>query len=285
MPTTLVIASERDGVGKSTLSVHLAYAFSLMKYQVLVIDLSSDGQVASMLGMESGNELVGMLPDQLQRVGAVAVSSGRKNLDVIRFNHADRGALLRLSKQYMHTRDLHSKPDPMALGWLGKALVNAPYSLVILDTTYLYSPLYFAALAAAHGLLVPCTPNPLAFSAAQTCLHTLDELRNESKSTCKVLGVIPNNIDMDDAEDVSWLDKFKATFGDLLMQPMPREPLFREAAQRGKTIFEYASEELHLQAIYGIQTKGGSVGGFIPLIEQVRQFLRENKQVPSQERE
>jgi chromosome partitioning protein len=277
MPTTIVIASERDGVGKSTLSVHLAYAFSLMKYQVLVIDLSSDGQVAAMLGMASGNELVGLLPDQVQRVGAVAVSSGRKNLDVIRFNHADRGALLRLSNRYMHTHDLNAKPDPMALGWLGKALVEAPYSLVILDTTYLYSPLYFAALATAHGLLVPCTPNQLASSAAQTCLHTLEELRNESKSTCEVLGVIPNNIDMNDEEDVSWLEKFQASFGELLTQPMPREPLFREAAQRGKTIFEYASPDQHLQAIYGIQTKGGSVGGFIPLIERVHAFIREKR--------
>ena len=263
IPTTIVIASERDGVGKSTLSVHLAYAFSLMKYQVLVIDLSSDGQVATMLGMASGNELVGLLPDQLQRVGAVAASSGRKNLDVIRFNHAD--------------PDLNAKPDPMALGWLGKALVDSPYSLVILDTSYLYSPLYFAALATAHGLLVPCTPNQLSSSAAQTCLHTLEELRNESKSTCEVLGVVPNNIDMNDEEDVSWLEKFRASFGELLTQPMPREPLFREAAQRGKTIFEYASPDLHLQAIYGIQTKGGSVGGFIPLIERVHTFIREKR--------
>ena len=91
------------------------------------------------------------------------------------------------------------------------------------------------------------------------------------------VGVVPNNIDMNDEEDVSWLEKFRASFGELLTQPMPREPLFREAAQRGKTIFEYASPDLHLQAIYGIQTKGGSVGGFIPLIERVHTFIREKR--------
>jgi chromosome partitioning protein len=274
MPPTLVIASERDGVGKSTLAVHLAYAFSLMNCQVLVIDLSADGQMAAMLGLASGNELVALLPDQLHPVRTVAVPSGRPNLDVIRFNHADRGELLRLSNRYMRSRELDAKPDPLALGWLKKVLVNAPYTLVILDTSYLYSPLYLAALATAHGLLVPCTPNQLALSAAQTCLNTLKELRDESKTTCKVLGVLPNNIDLNDPEDFGWLEKLKESFGDFLMQPMPREPLFREAAQRGKTIFEYASPDLHLQAIYGIQTNGGKVGGFIPLIEQLRQLLR-----------
>jgi chromosome partitioning protein len=274
MPPTIVFASERDGVGKSTLSVHLAYAFALMKYRVLVIDLSADGQVAAMLGMVSGNELVALLPDQLKPVGVTAVPSGRQNLDVIRFNHADRGALLRLSNRYMHTREPDAKPDPLALGWLQKALVDAPYSLVILDTSYLYSPLYIAALATAQGLLIPCTPNQLAISAAQTCLHTLKELRDESKTTCKVLGVIPNNIDMNDQEDNEWLEKIKVSFGDLLLQPMPREPLFRESSQRGKTIFEYASSDHRSQAIYGVQTEAGTVGGFIPLIEQLRHFLR-----------
>jgi chromosome partitioning protein len=274
MPPTLVIASERDGVGKSTLAVHLAYAFSLMKNQVLVIDLSADGQVAAMLGLPSGNELVALLPDQLHPVRTVAVPSGRPNLDVIRFNHADRGELLRLSNRYMRSRELNAKPDPLALGWLRKVLVDAPYSLVILDTSYLYSPLYLAALVSAQGLLVPCTPNQLAFAAAQTCINTFNELRDESKTSCQVLGVLPNNIDMNDQEDFSWLKKLKDSFGDLLLQPMPREPIFREAAQRGKTIFEFASSDLQLPAIYGIPASGGKVGGFIPLIEQVRNFLK-----------
>jgi chromosome partitioning protein len=281
MPPTIVLASERDGVGKSTLSVHLAYAFSLMKYRVLVIDLSADGQIAAMLGLASGNELVSLLPDQLKPAGAAAVPSGRQYLDVIRFNHADRGALLQLSNRYMHSRDVNAKPDPLALGWLKKVLADSSYSLVILDTSYLYSPLYLAALATAHGLLVPCTPNQLALSAAQTCLHTLKELRDESKTNCKLLGVIPNNIDMNDEEDMGWLEKLKVSFGDLLLQPMPREPLFREAAQRGKTIFEYTSPDLHLPAIYGVPDDGGGVGGFIPLIEHVHQFLRVIKGEPS----
>jgi chromosome partitioning protein len=274
MPPTIALASERDGVGKSTLSVNLAYAFAMLNYRVLVIDLSADGQVAAMLGLASGNELVALLPDRANPAGVVAVPSGRQNLDVIRFNHADKGALLRLSNRYMHSHDIGAKPDPMALGWLSKALVDSPYSLVILDTSYLYGPLYLAALANAHGLLIPCTPNQLALSATQACLNTLNELRDEGKSACTVLGIVPNSFDMNDEEDVAWLGKLKEAFGDLLWPPMPREPLFIEAAQRGKTIFEYASSDLHLPAIYGIQGESGRVGGFISLIDRIRQFLR-----------
>ena len=274
MPPTIVLASERDGIGKSPLSVIRAYAFAMLNSRLLVIDLSADGQVAAMLGLASGNELVALLPDQANPAGVVAVPSGRQNLDVIRFNHADKGALLRLSNRYMHSRDFDAKPDPMALGWLREALVSSPYSLVILDTSYLYGPLYLAALANAHGLLIPCTPNQLALAAAQACLNTLKELHDEGKSACSVLGIIPNNFDMNDEEDVAWLGKLKEAFGDQLWQPMPREPLFLEAAQRGKTIFEYASSDLHLPAIYGIQDESDRVGGFISLIDRIRQFLR-----------
>ena len=274
MSPTIVFSSERDGVGKSTLSVHLAYAFAMLNYRVLVVDLAADGQVAAMLGLESGNELVNLLPEQLKSANTVAVPSGRQNLEVIRFNHADKGALLRLSNRYMHSRDLDAKPDPMVLGWLSKVLADTPYSIVILDTSFLHGPLYLAALASAHGLLVPCTPNPLALAAAQSCLNTLAELRDEGLSTCDPLGVIPNNFDMNDQDDVAWLGKLNEAFGDLLWQPVPREPLFREAAQRGRTIFEFVSPEQHLQAIYGIQSEGGRVGGLIPLIERIRQLLR-----------
>ena len=54
MPPTIVLASERDGIGKSTLSVNLAYAFAMLNYRVLVIDLSADGQVSALLGLASG---------------------------------------------------------------------------------------------------------------------------------------------------------------------------------------------------------------------------------------
>lgn len=274
MPPTIVFSSERDGVGKSTLSVHLAYAFAKMNYRVLVVDLSADGQVAAMLGLESGNELVNLLPDQLKSANSVAVPSGRQNLDVIRFNYNDKGALLRLSNRYMHSRDYDAKPDPLALGWLRKVLANTPYSLVILDTSFLHGPLYLAALASAHGLLIPCPPNQLALTAAQACLDTLAELREAEKSACVPLGVIPNNCDMNDPDDVSWLGKLEEAFGELLWQPIPREPFFREAAQRGMTIFEFASQDQHLPAIYGVQSESGKVGGLIPLIERIRQFLR-----------
>ena len=274
MPATIVLASERDGVGKSTLSVHLAYAFSRMNYRVLLIDLSADGQIANLLGLPSGNDLVAILPDQLSPPATVAVASGRQNLEVIRFNHDDKGALLRLSNRYMHSREEYSDPDPIALGWLKKVLSKAPYSLVILDTSYLYSPLYLAALAASDGLLVPCTPNQMALTGAKTCLHTLNGLRDEAKSSCIALGVVPNNIDFGDQEDIEWHDKIKGSFGELLWPPIPREPLFREASQRGKTLFEYASTELRLPAIYGLHTDSGRMGGLINLIERLRKFLR-----------
>lgn len=274
MPPTIVFSSERDGVGKSTLAVHLAYAFARMNYRVLVVDLSADGQVAAMLGLESGNELVNLLPDQLKSAKTMAVPSGRQNLEVIRFNHNDKGALLRLSNRYMHSRDYDAKPDPLALGWLRNVLADSPYSLVILDTSFLHGPLYLAALASAHGLLIPCTPNQLGLTAAQSCLNTLTELRDEGQSTCVPLGVIPNQFDMNDEDDVAWLGKLEEAFGDLLWQPIPREPFFREAAQRGMTIFEFESPDQHLAAIYGIQTESGKVGGLIPLIERIRQFLR-----------
>lgn len=276
-PRIIALASERDGVGKTTLAVHLAFAFARLGARVLLIDLDPEGYAAAYLGIPKGNELVEIIPEHSNAPQKVAVPTGRENLSIIRADHSRTGQLLELSNRYIRSRADYADPDPMALLWLKKVLAQANYHLVILDTTYMYSPMYFAALAAADGMFVPCTPNPLSVTAAQTCLETLKWLQREEMSTCRPLGVVPMAIDFEDEEDMDWLDKMGDTFGRLLLQPVAREPLFNQAAQRGKTLFEYIADP-ELPAIAGLPAQGERIGGLNYLVNLLVKFLSKQRE-------
>jgi chromosome partitioning protein len=271
-PRIIAFASERDGVGKTTLAVHLAFAFASHGARVLLIDLDPEGQAAAYLGVPKGNELVELIPGHSVAPQQVAVSTGRENLSIIRADHSRTGQLLELSNRYIRSRADYADPDPMALLWLKTILEQADYHLILLDTTYMYSPMYLAALAAAEGMYVPATPNPLSVSAAQTCLETLKWLQREKSSACRPLGVVPMAIDFADKEDMDWLDKMGETFGSLLLQPVAREPLFNQAAQRGKTLYEYIADP-ELPAIAGIPAPGGRIGGLNYLVNRLVKYL------------
>ncbi len=275
-PRIIAFASERDGVGKTTLAVHMAFAIAGLGARVLLIDLDPEGRAAAYLGLPKGNELVEIIPGHSSTPQEVAIPAGRENLFIIRADHSHTGQLLDLSHRYMRSRADYAEPDPIALLWLKKVLEPADFHLILLDTTYMYSPMYLAALAAADGLLVPATPNPMSITAAQTCLDTLKWLHRENHSTCHPLGVIPNAIDFDDEEDMSWLDKMGESFGNLLLQPVARDPMFNQAAQRGKTLFEYLSEP-NRPSIAGISASGGRIGGLNYLVKQLVKFLSKEK--------
>jgi chromosome partitioning protein len=271
-PRIIAFASERDGVGKTTLAVHLASAFAGLGARVLLIDLDPEGQAAALLGLPHGNELIEIIPEHYTAPQKVAIPTGRENLAIIRADHSHADKLLELSNRYIRSRADYAEPDPMALLWLKKVLAQADFHLILLDTTYMYSPLYLSALAAADGMLVPATPNPLSVSAAQACLETLKWLHREDHSTCRPLGVIPMAIEFEDEEDMDWLEKMGTSFGSLLWQPVARDPLFKEAAQRGKTLFEFSSNPKR-PAIAGIPAQGGRIGGLNYLVNRLTKFL------------
>jgi cellulose biosynthesis protein BcsQ len=276
-PRIIAFASERDGVGKTTLAVHMAFAIARLGARVLLIDLDPEGQAAAYLGLPKGNELVEIIPGHSSAPQQVAIPAGRENLFIIRADHSRTGQLLDLSNRYIRSRADYADPDPMALLWLRKVLEPSDFHLIILDTTYMYSPMYLAALAAAEGMFVPSTPNPLSVSAAQTCLETLKWLHREKMSACRTLGVVPMAIDFEDEEDMGGLDKMGEVFGSLLLQPVARDPLFNQAAQRGKTLFEYISEP-NRPSIAGIPAQGGRIGGLNYLVKWLVKYLSASTQ-------
>ena len=275
-PKIIALASERDGVGKTTLAVHLAFAFAGLGARVLLIDLDPEGQAAAYLGMPKGNELVGIIPGNSNPPQKVAVPTGRENLFIIRADHSRTGQLLDLSNRYIRSRADYADPDPMALLWLRTVLEQADFDLIFLDTTYMYSPMYLAALAAADGMFVPSTPNLLSVAAAQTCLETLKWLHREKMSDCRPLGMVPLAIDFEDEEDMSALDKMGESFGSLLLQPVARDPYFKQAAQRGKTLYEFVTDP-NRPAITGFPSQGSRIGGLNYLVNQLVKFLSATK--------
>src|SRR4030042_958798 len=98
MPTTIAILNQKGGVGKTTTGVTLSSGFAQKGYQVLLVDLDTQGNVADSLGIPQSDDLRCLLsPDLLRPLEQVISPSSLKGLFVIRSDKSTAGLKIILS--------------------------------------------------------------------------------------------------------------------------------------------------------------------------------------------
>ena len=92
MPTTIAILNQKGGVGKTTTAVTLSSGFARKGYQVLLVDLDTQGNAADSLGIPQCDDLRCLLcPDLRQSLKQVITPSGLDGLFVIRSDKSTAG--------------------------------------------------------------------------------------------------------------------------------------------------------------------------------------------------
>ena len=84
-PKILAVGSEKGGVGKTTTAVTIAHALALQEYNVLLIDLDSQGNCAVSLGLSAEKTTYDALV--LQEPIERCVIQARAKLDLLASNH------------------------------------------------------------------------------------------------------------------------------------------------------------------------------------------------------
>ena len=168
MTTVWAIATNKGGIGKTTLTVNYGAVLAATGQRVLLVDLDKQGHAGLHLGQARENvdrAFSVVAAAEKQPLATLARPTAYPNLDLLAM-HPDMVSL-------------ESQLGNLRLYWLRRAFQTLPpdrYDLALLDTPPTGN-LLTAALIAATRLLVPIIPEPLALEGLGDILATVRDVR------------------------------------------------------------------------------------------------------------
>lgn len=223
MTNTLCIASQKGGVGKTTVSLNLAVAMAERGSRVLLVDLDPQGGIGHSLARGDG-VLVG-LADLL--MGEATPKEALLQTKVPTLSILPRGRLDAVDA-------CEFEQGVFGPGVLQGALsqVSADFQTVILDTPSGLGLVTRAALRVADFVLVPFETGALALRSVVQILRTVEHVRESENQRLTLLGILPTMVGKTDATSLSVLSEIWNGFP-VLETIIPRVATFAEAALKG----------------------------------------------------
>ena len=229
MTTTITIANQKGGVGKTTTAVNLAHGLALRENKVLLVDLDPQGHCATILGLQQEPGAFNLLVAD-QPLNHIARSTDRDNLFVILGDKKTGTAQTVMSVQ--------RSPITYTQERLVSPAETDEYDYIIIDTSPSVGELQVQALWACDGVLIPCAVDYLASDGVFSIVSTLAQIKDEFEWDGGILGVLPTFYDEVTRESKATLNDLRESFSQFILSPIHRATILRECAVEGKTIFE-----------------------------------------------
>lgn len=223
----VTVASQKGGVGKTTLAVHIAVGLAASGVQVLLVDLDPQGHCSVALGVECAGGVYGWLI-QDRALSRLVVSTGRERLHLLGSDKLTATAATVLELQ--HTGRV---PRDLLSAALAPAVRNG-LEVAVIDTAPTVSSLQAAAIAAAGVVVVPAACDRLAQHGLAATIETLEVV----ESAARVV-VVPSFYDARTTHSRQILAELRE-WSENVLPPIHQATVIRDAAARGKTVGEFA---------------------------------------------
>jgi chromosome partitioning protein len=237
-PRIITLANQKGGVGKTTTAINLATALAAIGERVLIVDLDSQGNASTGLGINRNDREVSSY-DVL--IGEATVQEAAIMTDVPRV--AIVPSTLDLSGVEMM---IAQQPDRAfklrnafkALG--GLAIEEKPISYVLIDCPPSLNLLTVNALVAADAVLVPMQCEFFALEGLSQLLQTIEQIRTTLNPKLIIQGVVMTMFDRRNSLSEQVLNDVRGTMGDLVYETViPRNVRLSEAPSYGKPALLY----------------------------------------------
>lgn len=239
MGKIITLANHKGGVGKTTTVVNLGHALALAGKEVLIIDFDPQGQVATSLGMEQGAGAFYLLStaidpnaNPLMTLRQQTRLSGRERLSLIPGNPLTNMAQTMISAA--------NAPISIIRKILLPLLGNGKPDYILIDTAPSVGGVQERAIWAADFLIVPTLPDSASLEGVRALIAMAAGHKKEKGWQGELFGILPTQYEEQTRESRASMNDLQKAFGALVLPPISRRTVLREARSCGQTIFEYA---------------------------------------------
>lgn len=236
----LVLANQKGGVGKTTSSLNLAYAFSLLGCRVLLIDM--DPQATATAGILAGTNT------DLYHQGkttAHLVLGGKPISEVI--VHAGvlpdgRSLPFDFIASHIDLAETDGKREPGFDAALREALepARAHYDWIVIDAPPNLGMLTWMSLAAADEAIVPVRTEPYDTMGVGLIIGTIGKIQRRLNPSLRLAGILPTQYSVRKSVDREVLHHLWLMMKDRapVLQPVPASAVYGHAARAGRVALE-----------------------------------------------
>ena len=242
LPPIVAMLNQKGGVGKTTLTIHVAGGLADRGLNVLVVDLAPEGALTSILGYD---EAYSDLDREMSLHELLLDPSRAADTDDI-ILAGEEFDLLPANERMVDRTGGELNGEPRARERLQMVLeeLATGYDIVLVDNMPSINVLTDNALVASDGVVIPAYAEALSVQGLDRLQKQIDSIR-EYFGSVRILGIIANRVEHNKQAD-AMLDQLHSEFEDGLGIPVfdvyKRVDLQRTIAAQERSIF--AAEEI-----------------------------------------
>ena len=232
MGKVISFSNQKGGVGKTTSAVNIAAALTKKKKKVLLIDLDSQGNATSGVGISRRNvknSSFDLITGNVEPLEAV-IAAPFENLFLIPSSIDLAGAEIALSEYENRNLQLKNKFE----------VLKAEYDYVIVDCPPSLGTLTVNALAASDGVVIPMTCEYFSMEGLSQLIESIRLVKQRHNPTIDVEGILFTMYDSRLNLTAQVVNEVKKYFPNKLFNTViPRNVRISEAPSFGKPVIYY----------------------------------------------
>ena len=232
MGRMIAIGNQKGGVGKTTTTVNSGAALAFQGKKVLIIDMDSQGNATSGLGIERADvkqSVYEVLVDQIEAAGAILPTS-RENLWILPSTLQLAGAEIELATADHRESRLKQAIEP----------IKADYDYILVDCPPSLGQLSLNAFTASDTILIPVQCEYYALEGLSQLLNTIRLVQRTYNKNFRIEGVLLTMLDARTNLGYEVVEEVRKYFQEKVYQTIiTRNVRLSEAPSYGQSVIDY----------------------------------------------